>query len=146
MGVQHKKDLCENGKDLWATVKRPLCIWFCSWETSISLPVILEREGFQASYFQQGFICYYDEQGSLLGEIGAVNQEHAAESRSEAVPSTWGRLCCWGGGCSEGRECTIFHAGGGKDLRFWFAMRKSKGNFAKFRPGCYFKAHYYFKM
>lgn len=102
MGVQHKKDLCENGKDLQATVKRPLCIWFCTWETSIFLPVILEREGFQASYFQQGFICYYDEQGSLLREIGTVNQEHAAESRSEAALSTWGRVCCWGGGWSEG--------------------------------------------
>lgn len=57
-------------------------------------PVILGREWIQASYFQQGFISYYDEQGSLLGEIGVVNQEHAAESRSEAALSTWGRVCC----------------------------------------------------
>lgn len=102
MGVQHKKDLCENGKDLQATVKRPLWIWFCTWETSIFPPVILRREWIQASYFQQGFISYYDEQGSLLGETGIVNQEHAAESRSEAALSTWGRVCCWGGGWSEG--------------------------------------------
>lgn len=34
---------------------------------------------------------------------------------------------------------------GFKDLGFWFAVSKDKGNFAKFRPGCYFKAHH-FKM
>lgn len=110
MGVQHKKDLCENGKDLWASVKRLLCIWFCTWETSISLLVMLGREGIQASYFQQGFICYYDEQGSLLGEIGIVNQEHTVESRSEATLSTCGHVRCWVGGCKL--ESVMFHTRG----------------------------------